>query len=237
MDPFLAGAISGIIEVTCTHPIDYMKTMKQQNHSLHNILSTTKLSQYYSGYIPRVVGIIPVRFTFWGTQSYIQNRLNQYNINTQYNFLFIGTGAACMQSIVDTPVEIFKIALMTEKGKNSQKIPNITKGFGPTLFRNILFSNCVSYCCIHMKGKCGYHKKTETFVSAGLGGFIGSIISQPFDYVKTQKQLPIPDKRSSMNILREESVSTLFRGGSYRALLGMSTMGIGYFTYMILLLL
>lgn len=231
MNSFFAGAISGIVEVICTHPIDYMKTMKQQNHSLRYIVSNTPFPQYYSGVIPRVLGIIPVRFTFWGTQSYIQTLLKTHHIHSKYNFMLIGTGAACMQSIVDTPVEIAKIALMTETGKSTWKIPNIVKGFGPTLFRNILFANCVSYSCSHMKSPC---EKMETLISAGLGGLVGSVISQPLDYVKTQKQLPIPDKRSSMQILREESWSTLFRGGSYRALLGMSTMGVGYFTYTIL---
>lgn len=234
MNSFCAGAISGIIEVTCTHPIDYMKTMKQQNHSLRYIISNTSFSQYYSGYFPRVIGIVPVRFTFWGTQTYIQSILEKHHIESKYNFMLIGTGAACMQSIIDTPVEVAKIALITEKGNLTRKIPNIMKGFGPTLFRNILFSNSVSYCCSHMKGKYNNNKKIETFVSAGLGGLIGSIISQPLDYVKTKKQLPISDKRTSIQILREESWSTLFTGGSYRALLGMSTMGIGYFTYMFL---
>ena len=234
MNPFFAGAISGIVEVTCTHPIDYMKTMKQQNNSLRHIVANTTFSQYYSGYIPRVFGIIPVRFTFWGTQSYIQKVLNKNHIHSNYNFMLIGTGAACMQSIVETPIEIAKIALMTEKETSILKFSNITKGFMPTLFRNILFTNCVSYCCGHMKDRCVKYKKIETIVSAGLGGLIGSIISQPLDYVKTQKQLPLPEKRSSLQILREESWSTLFRGGSYRALLGTCTMGIGYFTYTIL---
>ena len=233
MNSFLAGAISGIVEVTCTHPIDYMKTMKQQKYSLQYIISNTSFSQYYSGYGPRVLGIIPVRFTFWGTQTYIQSILKKYNIQTNYNFMFVGTGAACMQSIVDTPIEIAKIALMTEKRKTLPQISELSKGFGPTLFRNILFANCVSYCCYHMKGKYS-HKKMETLISAGLGGLVGSVISQPLDYIKTKKQLPVPDKRTSMQILREESWSTLFRGGSYRALLGMSTMGVGYFTYTIL---
>ena len=233
MNSFFAGAISGIVEVTCTHPIDYMKIMKQQNHSLRYIVSNTPFPQYYSGYVPRVLGIIPVRFTFWGTQSYIQTLLKTHHIHSKYNFMLIGTGAACMQSIVDTPVEIAKIALMTEKRKTLPQISELSKGFGPTLFRNILFANCVSYCCHHMKGKYS-HKNIETFVSAGIGGLVGGVISQPLDYVKTQKQLPVPDKRSSMQILREESWSTLFRGGSYRALLGMSTMGVGYFTYTIL---
>jgi hypothetical protein len=207
MDSFFAGAISGIVEVTCTHPIDYMKTMKQQNYSLRHIISNTPFSQYYSGYIPRVLGIIPVRFTFWGTQSYIQSILKKYNIQTNYNFMFVGTGSACMQSIVDTPVEIAKIALMTETGKSIWKIPNMVKGFGPTLFRNVLFANCVSYSCSHIKGP---FEKMETLIFAGFGGLVGSVISQPLDYVKTQKQLSIPDKRTSMHILREESWSTLF---------------------------
>mgnify|MGYP003706881201 CR=1 FL=1 len=46
MHSFFAGAISGIVEVTCTHPIDYMKTMKQQNYSLRHIISNTPFSKF-----------------------------------------------------------------------------------------------------------------------------------------------------------------------------------------------
>mgnify|MGYP001253158572 CR=1 FL=1 len=226
VNSYLAGALSGLIEVTFTHPIDYIKTKKQQSVSLRDILRQTNMSQYYSGYGPRVVGIMPVRLTFWGTQSSIQNVLTTNQIHLWYNFVFIGTGAAFVQTLVDTPIEVMKIAYMNKSICTS----SFFKGFYPTLYRNILFSNCVALANQQHKSRVNQSKWT-TFLYAGVGGLMGSILSQPLDYVKTQKQLPIPETRTMTQILSQESMRTLFQGGGFRALLGMSTMGIGYCAY------
>jgi hypothetical protein len=226
MKSYLAGALSGLIEVSCTHPIDYIKTKKQQNISIRDILRETPFKQYYSGYVPRLLGIIPVRLTFWGTQQSIETILKNKNVCSWYKFMYIGTGAACAQTIVDTPIEVLKIAYMNQaKGSSS-----LLKGFYPTLYRNILFTNCVALANQQNKTRTVQTKLTA-FVYAGMGGFIGSVMSQPLDYVKTQKQLPQPDPRTMMEMLKKESIQTLFRGGGFRALLGMSTMSIGYCAY------
>lgn len=101
---------------------------------------------------------------------------------------------------------------------------NLFNGFSVTLYRNILFANCVGIATQIANTR----NKIEKNILLGSGGLVGSIISQPLDYVKTQKQLPEPDKRTIMRVLQEENIQTLFRGGIYRALLGMSTMSIGY---------
>jgi len=101
---------------------------------------------------------------------------------------------------------------------------NLFNGFSVTLYRNILFANCVGIATQIANTR----NKIEKIILLGSGGLVGSIISQPLDYVKTQKQLPEPDKRTIMRVLQQENIQTLFRGGLYRALLGMSTMSIGY---------
>tara|TARA_B110000305_G_scaffold173709_1_gene192030 strand:- start:3281 stop:3970 length:690 start_codon:yes stop_codon:yes gene_type:complete len=224
MNPCLAGAISGIVEVTFTHPIDYVKTMRQQNIPIRNIVRKTSFKHYYSGYIPRVIGIIPMRLIFWGTQHSIEHKITRKK--SLYNFIYIGTGAAFAQTIVDTSIEVLKITFMN-KSKNTL---SLFKGFFPTLYRNILFANCVALANQQNK-YASRQTKWKTFIYAGIGGFIGSILSQPLDYVKTQKQLSTPDSRTVVEMLKQESIKTLFQGGGFRALLGMSTMSIGYFTY------
>ena len=93
-----------------------------------------------------------------------------------------------------------------------------------------MFANCVVLANQQNKNKT-IQTNLCTFVYAGIGGLLGSVLSQPFDYVKTQKQLPVPDSRSMFEILKEEYTKTLFRGGGFRALLGMTTMSIGYCAY------
>ena len=66
-----------------------------------------------------------------------------------------------------------------------------------------------------------------------LGGLLGSVLTQPIDYVKTQQQRS-NDKRSILTILRETSKDNykkLYIGGFYRALLSICSMGIGFIAY------
>ena len=67
---YLYGGISGIVETTITYPIDYYKVMIQNKNSYS--FPQFILQQYknygfcglYHGYIPRVIGIIPMRSIF-----------------------------------------------------------------------------------------------------------------------------------------------------------------------------
>ncbi len=72
MDKYYAGAISGVIEVILTHPLDYVKTKrqeyKQNNLSLkifYRNLYNGNLKNLYTGVFSRLLGVIPMRLTFW----------------------------------------------------------------------------------------------------------------------------------------------------------------------------
>ena len=219
---YLAGAFAGCIEVTLTHPFDYIKTKIQQKRSFKYLIHNTSFSQCYSGYTVRLLGVAPMRMIFWGTQKTTESLLKPFNINVLYKGSIIGIVSASAQTILDTPIEVMKIAYMN-KSKHII-FTNLFNGFSVTLYRNILFANCVGIATQFANTR----NKIEKIILLGSGGLVGSIISQPLDYVKTQKQLPEPDKRTILRVLQEENIQTLFRGGLYRALLGMSTMSIGY---------
>ena len=64
-----AALISAILEVLYTHPIDVIKTHQQNSV---NFKFNTRLLK---GILPRAVGIIPIRTSFW-TGLHISNELN-----------------------------------------------------------------------------------------------------------------------------------------------------------------
>ncbi len=78
---FIAGGLSGFCEVTTSHPLDVVKTAMQDKagHKHHNDISKVRKGPFrylidryrrggiphlYRGYIPRVIGILPMRDTF-----------------------------------------------------------------------------------------------------------------------------------------------------------------------------
>jgi hypothetical protein len=237
MDIYYAGGLAGISEVLLTHPIDYLKTKCQEQYTIKEIVKNTKPLKYYDGIIPRLLGVIPMRLVFWGTQSQIISTLDKYKINTNYNFSLVGTGTAVCQTILDGPIEYAKITSMSRQRvlfKNLIKY----KGFLPTLYRNVIFTNALTYMCYSKDKPSNY-----AFLNAIIGGSLGSILSQPFDYIKTIKQSPLYygnpiAQKSVMNILFikiKDNPIDLFKGYQFRLLLSASTMGIGFFSYNLIL--
>ena len=236
---FIAGALSGIIEVVLTHPIDFLKIKSQEfsqkktsKKNFYDFIKKQKLKNYYSGIIPRISGIVPMRLTFWGVQDNTKIFLEKKHLNYNFNFLIIATVGASAQTIIDNQIEILKISQITNLSRK-ETIKSLLKfrGFNSCLLRNIMFTSSLSYCCFNkIKEEDTMYEK---FKYSALGGAIGSLLSQPIDYVKTQQQR-CNDNRNIRQILKEVYYSNpykLYAGGLYRSILSIFTMGIGFTTY------
>ena len=80
------------------------------------------------------------------------------------------------QTLIDTPIENFKISKIAN---NRLLYRNIYNGFLINYKRNFIFAGSVY----------SFNKEIDNkLLSGALGGLFGSIISQPLDYIKTQKQ-------------------------------------------------
>ena len=227
---YLSGGLSGIVEVTSTHPLDYIKTMKQQ-YTQRNIpidLIKNNYTKLYTGIFPRIVGVIPMRFVFWGVQDNSYNYYYSCNNNKMYSGILAGiTGGVC-QTIIDNPIEILKIKMITNQSIRLQDLIQ-NRGFKATLIRNTGFAICISSMCFNKSE----NTNIEKFCYSATAGIIGSIITQPIDYVKTLQQRS-NDTRTIYNILVDtckDSPKKLYIGGLNRALLSFFSMGVGYIAY------
>ena len=230
---FLAGGLSGFIEVLVTHPIDYIKIKKQEYKQLGKDfdLKTLGIRNLYTGLFPRLIGVAPMRVIFWGTQDTTKLFLENNDINTRYNFIIIGGVSSFFQTIIDNQIELYKIARITNVS-NKNLIENLLKfkGFNANLLRNFGFTSCVSYLCFNNQN---LNTNFEKFSYAAMGGLIGSISTQPIDYIKTQQQRS-NDKRSIYKILKntiKDDYRKLYAGSFYRSILSISSMGIGFLAY------
>ena len=236
----IAGSLSGIVEVIISHPLDRIKTEMQiitLNNSKTTIISTIKniyqnnnLKGFYLGILPRIIGIIPMRLTYWSSmtfssnyiyhnKNYLENNLNKYMSNNISNViinLIPGLITGVMQSIIDNPIEVAKIKLMSKS--HNIKINNLYQGFGYLLGRNILFAIPVAYSIKN-------YGKENPFFAGAIGGLIGSIISHPLDVIKTEKQRNKTNINSNVNKLILENPSKLFTGLTMRCSLSFINMG------------
>jgi hypothetical protein len=256
----IASSFSGIFEVLVSHPLDRVKTEMQiisldnskSNiinsktnimQGINNIYQTNGIKGFYSGILPRLVGIVPMRLMYWSSMTasseyishrtqYLENSLNKYVPTHISNFVInsipgLITGFA--QSIIDNPIEVAKIKLMS--GGSDIKINNLYQGFGYLLGRNILFAIPVAY-------SVKTYGRENSFLAGAVGGLIGSIISHPLDVIKTERQRYKPENKSNNKsnntkkiTLRNIAINnprSLFTGLTMRCGLSFINMGIGF---------
>ena len=130
----IAGGISGLLEITATHPMHMIKTRLQQSNRVRNF----SIRNLYTGYTPRIMGVVPMRCVYWS----VMNECNQFFKSKTLPIFFLSgviTGAA--QSCIDTPIEFLKIQAIAKIKVNH----SIFRGFTSTVTRNMYFAGILKY--------------------------------------------------------------------------------------------
>jgi solute carrier family 25 2-oxodicarboxylate transporter 21 len=253
---YIAGSLSGIMEVIITHPLDRIKTEMQimslnsgnsiiPNNKkssilfgINNIYKKNNISGFYSGIFPRLLGIIPMRLIYWSSMTtsthYINDdntkkNINNYLSNNMTNYIiniFPGITTGIAQSVIDNPVEVIKIKMMSSRSfeTNIKNVHHLYQGFGYLLSRNIFFAIPCAY-------SIKTYGDTYPFLAGAFGGMIGSIISHPFDVIKTERQRHeyyMSNKKITLINIAINNPSKLFTGLTIRCSQSFINMGIGY---------
>ena len=208
-----ASIISGIMEVGVTHPLDYIKTILQTRIGKKNedSFKTIKLLKTpYKGITSKLIGTIPMRIIFWCS-------LDNFNSNG-YNPIVSGCLTSIIQTSIDYPIEQIKTQRMVHNKKilESFKNLNFLGAITTHLFRNIGFAIIVN-STISMNRDSNYH--------AAIGGFVGSILTQPFDNLKTWYQ------SGNKKFPKHWKLKNYMVGWNYRASVSLLSMNVGWITY------
>lgn len=206
---FIAGGISGLCEVTLSHPIDVLKTRIQLGRSIYG--------NPYAGLVPRLMGVIPMRTVFWGTRGIAERATKDMNASSQLAIVTLSSSFA--QTLLDTPIETAKMRQIT--GTSAP----LFRGFHVTLSRNIIFAGALN-TAIYLD---------DGYLGAALGGLAGSVLSQPLDHIKTHAQNSSSPKISYRNIIKNQysqgNLRVFMSGMAPRASMSFINMGIGYYVY------
>lgn len=226
-----ASVISAIVEVSVTHPLDRIKTGMQEatlkQYKSNKFLYITKKiytnDKFYRGFYPRLLGIIPMRTVYWNTMNY--TRKITENRSSYIKYMAPGIVAGFTQTLVDCPIEIYKINMMTKLPNKLVNFLNPYQGFIACVSRNMLFAIPVSIGTIK-------YGKDYPFLSGFIGGMIGSIISHPFDVIKTEKQR-YKQNETKLDLIKfiKENPLKLYNGVGIRTMMGCINMGIGFYIY------
>jgi len=239
---YISGILAGVAEVIITHPIDYYKTQKQYNAYNSNLINNFKIRNMYNGFVPRLLGIVPMRLVFWCTQDFGEDIFENY----KYKYALAGGLAGFAQSLIDYPIEQFKIRNMIYKQpfnvilKDFINNKSHTNGFMLTSSRNILFAIIFNHIAkTHTNSNNTIY---QNFMIASSSGFIAGALTQPIDYFKTivqsskEKQISIKDIfNDSLKTQKQNKFNmkyfVFFKGLWSRSSMTFLNMGIGFTIY------
>lgn len=202
-----ASIISGISEVILTHPIDYVKTIVQNKSKLQ---FKDLIKGSYKGLSSRLIGIVPMRILFWNSLEYFKAK--------GYGVYKTAILTSVVQTTIDYPIEQIKTQKIINNVSfyNSFRNIDIIKASGVHLLRNIGFTICVNYFI---------QKDPNSLYFGAVGGLFGSLLTHPFDTLKTWYQTGnynYPVHRRAMDYMR---------GFHYRCSVSLISMNIGWIVF------
>ena len=206
-----ASAISAFTEVLTTHPIDYAKTIVQNNHKkMSGEEWKNALKTPYKGVASRLIGIVPMRVLFWNSLDYFKNK--------GFNPYHAALSTSVIQTAIDYPIEQVKTQKIINNSKIIQSFSNvrILEASSTHLIRNMGFAICVNGII---------QQDPNSFYHGAMGGFIGSLVTHPFDSLKTWYQ------SGYKYYPKHWTFNNYMKGWHYRCGVSLISMNIGWIIY------
>ena len=133
---FLIGGLTGAIEISCTYPTEYTKTVmqlyKEKNSmgAINVIKDTVKTNGFfglYRGYSSLLAFSVPKNYVRFGTYTYVQENILTEK-SRRNNFLCGICAGAAEAVLVVTPQETLKTRLIHDKLSPKPQYRNLFHG-------------------------------------------------------------------------------------------------------------
>ena len=208
VDAFLPGLCVGFIQSIVGHPLDTLKTWKQNV----NLVKTPKLSikNIYAGFTYPLISSLLLNSCLFTTFKYLRNEIKFNNFTSGFI-----SGGLC--SIILNPFELYKI----QRQQKVKFILNPLYGIRCTFIRECI-GNAIYFDIYYRL----YNYNISIFVAGGLAGFSSWLITYPIDTIKTRIQAGI-----SLTIKEAYLAKNLWRGFSYCGTRSFIVNAIGFETY------
>ncbi|XP_061633416.1 probable mitochondrial glutathione transporter SLC25A40 isoform X1 [Phyllopteryx taeniolatus] len=188
-----------------------------------NIVRNEGVRSLWSGLPPTLVMAVPATVIYFTSYDQLRARLRvTMGEHEQFAPMVSGAVARVGAASVISPIELLRTKLQSEKLSYRQLRTcvrtavevdgwvSLWRGLGPTLLRDVPFS--AMYWYNYERGKmwlCQRYGTREptfamTFVSGATSGTIASIITLPFDVVKTRRQVELGELQA-MNLSHKAS--------------------------------
>uniref|UniRef100_A0A8C1ZIA9 Mitochondrial glutathione transporter SLC25A40 n=1 Tax=Cyprinus carpio TaxID=7962 RepID=A0A8C1ZIA9_CYPCA len=200
------------------------------------IIRMEGIRSLWSGLPPTLVMAVPATVIYFTCYDQLCAVLKlRMGDQSDYAPLLAGAIARVGSVTVISPLELIRTKMQSEKQSyrelsaviksalHSEGWRSLWRGWGPTLLRDVPFS--AMYWFNYEKGKawlCQYYNSTDptfaiTFTAGALSGSFASVVTLPFDVVKTKRQnMTLMFSSSTYHLMKrivaENGVSGLFAG-------------------------
>ena len=210
MNSIYSSFISGSIELSVVYPLEYLKTIVQNNKHLSYKDYKRYMRTPYRGVGVKMIGFVPMRVGFW-------NGMDYFNRNG-YGVIKSGVYTAGLQTLIDYPIEQIKTqrVLNDVNMRNAFNDVKFMPSFGVHLMRNMIFMGVLNSVI---------ESDRDSMYVGGVGGLVGSLITQPLDTLKTwyqsgKKSYPVG-----------WGFKDYMRGWQYRGVISLLSMNIGWLVF------
>ncbi|KAA8897465.1 mitochondrial carrier protein-like protein [Sphaerosporella brunnea] len=237
-DVLLSGAFAALTVDLLVYPLDTLKTRLQSR--THRQLP--KLRGLYQGLGPVILATLPSAGIFFSTYEFARSRLPSHALSDS---AASALAEVCSCAIL-TPAEVIKqnAQVVEQPGgsaslralRNIRRPRDLWTGYAALVARNLPYT-ALQFPMFELLKRRLVSKRAgvvETTVwagvAAGSAGAVAAVVTTPVDVVKTRIMLSVGHKRSVKEVvgevLSEEGVRGLFRGGALRAVWTMFGAGL-----------
>ena len=112
-----AGGLAGGVTNAILYPMDTMKTMRQSDPNINNMLDALKklqktgIMKAYSGILPAVIGAIPSSALYFGTYEFSKGIFTSINVSRPLIHMISAATGNIMSSLIFVPKEMIKLKM------------------------------------------------------------------------------------------------------------------------------
>ena len=192
---FFIGAFSGLTDVIVSHPLFVMKSCIQQGKCI-----IWQLSSLYEGAVINALSFIPITAIQVSATQWIEKNIFCHELNLMKSIIASFT-AGMISALISCPVEFIMILQANlhylgflaaiQLQISTFGISGLFVGLAATALREGIFSiflNSIPQKIQQAIQPYCHHENTCNILSGLISGCIGTLISQPFDTIKTVQQ-------------------------------------------------
>ncbi|KAG9416283.1 hypothetical protein AC1031_000677 [Aphanomyces cochlioides] len=203
-------------------------------HALSHIVRSEGVSALYSGLPPTLLIAVPSTvFYFTSYDLLLSSAKRQFPDHATIVPFFAGSLARCIAATVVSPLELIRVRMQAAPNAGSfasvlQRSVNdgffsLWRGLVPTLARDVPFSaiywgsfeilksRLTAEASLSTRENRGQTQLAIAFVSGATAGSIATVITQPFDVIKTKQQIETFSSTGVANTAERPSVPRMMR--------------------------